>query len=120
MIELRDLSLLQSHIGSREVRAGVDHPLIEPEPIEVVAEVIVAVDVVAGATQRIARRQQAQPDGSPGWSRICAASCLHHCGKIALDLDTSRGVTVAERQARRGEEPEQRGTVLDDDSHVAW
>src|SRR5262249_62184433 len=50
VLHLRDLRFLERGGGRREVGAGVDHLPIEPQPVEVVAEVVVMVDVRTLAT----------------------------------------------------------------------
>ena len=49
MFELGNLCLLQGHIRALKIRAGIDHVLIEPEPIEVIAEIVVMMDVLFGS-----------------------------------------------------------------------
>ena len=47
VVELRALRLLQRGVRRVVVRAGVDHLLVEPQAVEVVAQVVVMLDVAA-------------------------------------------------------------------------
>ena len=49
VIHLRDLRLVERRVGRREVRAGVGHRLAEPQRVELVADVVVVMDVLARA-----------------------------------------------------------------------
>ena len=60
-VELGDLRLLEAGAGPREVGAGVHHPLVEEGGEEVVAEVVVGGDVLAGAAAGVLRDQAPRP-----------------------------------------------------------
>src|SRR4029453_10135425 len=60
VLELGALRLLERDARILEVRARVDEILVEPARVEVVAEVIVVVDVGARAPRRIARAARAE------------------------------------------------------------
>ena len=50
-MHLGNLRLLERAALIREIRAGIHHLLIEPQAVEVVAEIVVAVDVLSGGLQ---------------------------------------------------------------------
>jgi hypothetical protein len=53
MIELGDLRLIERGVRRGVVRARVGHRASEPQLIEIVADVVVMVNVLAGAIQRV-------------------------------------------------------------------
>ncbi len=69
-IHLRDLGRLERRVGRREVRAGVEQLLVEPELVEVVAEVVVVVDVLPGCLDGVRPSDAATtPGASTGRTR---------------------------------------------------
>jgi hypothetical protein len=64
VLHLRQLRLLEARLRGGEVGAGVDHLLVEPQAIEVVADVVVVVDVVASAAAGVGPVPPATPPRS--------------------------------------------------------
>ena len=65
-IELGFLGFVERHVGALEIRARVDELPIEPALIEVVAEVVVVMDVVPGVLQRVRNRERTRQACAPG------------------------------------------------------
>ena len=120
VVHLRLLGLLQRRLAVLVVGAGVDHALVEPEPVEVVAQVVVVVDVLAGAAEGVlAGAGEAAEDRllerRAGLAVHGAIGPVEHVDQIALDLDASCAVAVPEAELRRADDGPQRAPVPDDD-----
>ena len=75
-VELGALRDLQRRVGRLEVGAGVNHALVEPEPVEVVAQVVVDMHVLPGGPGRSGPHASGVlgTDGRRGpgwWPRAC-------------------------------------------------
>ena len=113
-IHLRDLRLLERGVRRREIRAGVDHLAIQPEPVELVAEVVVVMDVLARGAHVV--RALPQPPGPRRRaSRARDRSRFEQRDQIAADLDGAEHVGFAEIEIGIPHPAEQRAAVLEDD-----
>ena len=121
VVHLRLLGLLQGGLGVLVVGAGVDHALVEPQPVEVVAQVVVVADVLAGAARRVLSRprEAAQDRLLERGARLFlhrAIGPVQHVDEVALDLDAARAVAVPEPELRGADDGPQRPAVPDDDA----
>ena len=113
-IELGALRLGERHGRVREVRAGVDEVGIEPQLIEVVAQVVV-VDIAAGVAERIGRGQQRPDAGAP-----CRRRARHPRQRLdhrlggAPDGEAAGGIRLAEPEVRVDGKTEQGPAVPHD------
>ncbi len=60
VIHFGHLGVFQRHVGRGEIRATVEHLAVEPDAIEVVAEVVVMVDIGLGTANGISTQQSPQ------------------------------------------------------------
>ncbi len=115
---LGGLRFFQRNLGRRKVGARVNHLPIEPEAIEVVADVVVMIDVRSRAAQRVG------PRPAPPLGQGCrqAAARLRVFGtvddfeelqEIALDLDAAVAEGVAKIQVDIGQKLPERAAVVD-------
>ena len=116
IVELGLLRLLQPQRGVGEIGAGVHHLAIEPELVEIVADIVMMVDIaprlLLGVAQRtIERRQQLLPDLSPLGSRQRAIDRLEAFDQVTLHLDAFGGVHFAEPEFGVGDELQQCAAV---------
>src|SRR5262245_23838211 len=119
VLHLRDLGLFERRGLGREVRAGVDHFAVEPEPVEIVAQVVVMMGVDARAGRGVpAPAEPAPPGARLGHPPVTGGSTRRDekLEQVTLDVDTAIGVGVAEVQlAVRSDEPEEGAGVGDPD-----
>ncbi len=92
-IELRDLCLLQGRIRRREIRARVDHLVVQPQTIEVVPDVVVMMHVLASGARVV--RSLPQPPRTTR-TRERAVDGFEQFEEIALDIDEARHVGLTE------------------------
>ena len=118
MVELCPLRFVEPFVADLEVCAGVDHGAVEPQGIEVVAEIIVKADRLPVARARVplpvlrlsargvlTRRwestrvadhvRQLTRGGEPGADRIQESRRAH---QVALDVDIAADEGLAETQ----------------------
>ena len=141
VVELLLLRRVEVVVRCAEVRARVDHPPVEEEPVELGVEVVVVVDGLrqplggvappaqtgrpAACADAPVRRQLQRPLPEP---ELLAAPPLpldqqpvrerQHRLEVALDVDVAVQIRLRERQlklARRREHRPQRTRVLEDD-----
>ena len=117
MLHLGDLGLLEGRVGGREIGAGVDHLPVEPEGVEVVAEIVVMVRVGTRAAARVAAPEHPAPPPPEPCQPVAPLGPedgVQHLLQVTVDLDPPVRVGVAEVElGRRPEEPEQRPGVGD-------
>src|SRR6202050_5319144 len=122
VVHLGDLGLIERGSRRRVVRAGIGHGAAEPQRVELVADVVVVVDVVARAVERIAmwamqRAQRApQPrgamlDGLPG-----LVDRLEQLHQVALDREAAVAVGIAETQGRVDDDRQERRAAAKGDA----
>jgi hypothetical protein len=106
VVHLGDLCLLQRRGEVRIVGAGVGHGVAQPQRIEVIAQIVVLVNVVARAGQGVGTWPM-QPTGHfvcNGMGIADAAQAPIDGGdesdEIALDFDPTRAVSIAEAYLR--------------------
>src|SRR5690606_17011212 len=114
VVHLGLLRLLDGHRRVRVVRARVLERLaVEPQPIEVDADIVVVVDV-ALRLGKIRREAAAALDpGRDAASVDVAVGGIEHGQQVAIDLDPPGAVEVAEVQLRIDEHLEKRLPVAD-------
>ena len=107
MIHLGALRRLERHAGLGKIRAGVLHRFaVEPQRVELVAEVVVAADVVARRGNRALAGRGAGPELPPGGAAGSAPGLDRGVGafekdhQVAFDLDAAEAVQVAQMQRR--------------------
>jgi hypothetical protein len=104
VVELRLLRLLEREPRVLEVCARVDEVRVEPALVELVAEVVVVVDIGARARGRVAAPARAeridQVARDAGRVLRRAEHDLDRVREIALDLEPSVRVRLAEAEAR--------------------
>ncbi len=116
---LANLRLIQGCLRGRIVGTGVCHRLTEPQRVEIVADVIVPVDVVARTCESIAAGSaqsvgDSARDGIAGFGTSEDLEERHHeFDQIALDLDLPGAVGVAKSNLRVAQQSEQRSAVGD-------
>ncbi len=113
-----------------EVRAGVDHFGIEPQFVEVGAEIVVAVNVFARAVQGVGLGplQQFRTQAREPGARISAGEGAENCGEyfdqVAFDFYAAFGVGVAEFDFGAEDDSQERLAVADEQRAcgcgVAW
>ena len=112
VIELRALRLLEREARILEVRAGVDEVCVEPARVEIVAEVVVVVDVVARAVLRVAmpaRAERVQQVARRARRALRRAEYgFDRLREIALDLELAVGIGLAEAEARIAQQAPER------------
>ena len=109
VIEFGDLRFGQCRGGRVVVGTGINHAFVEPQPVKVVAQVVVMAHVVPGAIERVDPHCVQQ---RPNLGTVIAAVILVRDGPrdlvgerqhIAVDLDQSVRVTLAKAQGRRSQ-----------------
>ena len=119
VIHLGDLRLVERRRRRRKVRARVRHRRAEPERIELVADVVVMMNVLARAVQRVARptmaplREAARERHRLRGSASADVQLLDHAQDAAVHVDPAGAVQLAELQVRVGAQAQQRATILD-------
>ncbi len=106
VFELRQLRLFERQVGLFVVGAGVLHRrLIEPQPVELVAEVVMVLNVPPGRSftgrfgGRAATRQPARRGRHPLLLALHLGGDLgQEFGEVTVDVDAPRAVQVAEGQ----------------------
>ena len=117
VVHFRDLRLVERRLGRRVVGAGVRHRAAEPQRVELVADVVVVMDVVARAGQRIEVRAAQRGECALPQRRPAAGGAagpvdrLQQLDQIALDQHVAVAVGIAEVQRGIGEHPAQNGTA---------
>jgi hypothetical protein len=121
VVHLRLLRLLDRHGRIREIRARVLQRLaVEPELVEVVAEVVVVVNVALGVVQvgrQLAAAREDPADG--GVFRRVTISLEQHRQQVAAHHDAPGAVEIAEVQVGVDQELPQRFSVHDAHAHDA-
>jgi hypothetical protein len=106
VIELRNLCFVQRRRRRVVVGAGIHHAFVQPQPVEVVAEVVVVMNVVPRPAERIAPRgmqQRPQPGevvtvaAAP---RDCRSDLVGEGQEIPVDVDQTPAVALAEAHGR--------------------
>ncbi len=92
-VELRDLSLLQRLGGAAIERGRIVHPLVEPAFVEVIAEVVMGLDISAAAPRRVGACGVVQAHGQPAERQALPGGLKR--GLVALE-------TVEQRHKIRG------------------
>jgi hypothetical protein len=95
-VHLRGLRVLQRGIGRREIRAGIQHLAIKPQTVEVVAEIVVVMNVLSRGT-RIVRLLPEPPGPTPGGPES-PVDLLEEPEQIAPNLNGAGHVRFAEIQ----------------------
>jgi hypothetical protein len=122
VMHLRLLRLLDRHGRIGEVRARVLQCFaVEPQLVEVVAEVVVVMDVALRVRQ-IGRQLPAtcQHLADRGVLGRVSISLEQQCQQVAANLDSARAVQVAEVQVGIDDELPQRLAVEDSHAHCAF
>ena len=124
VVHLGPLRLLQRGLGRVVVRAGVDHLLVEPQPVEVVAQVVVVLDMPPRSARGVgARLGQSAQGAALGRDRVRAIrrsiTAREHVDEIALDLDAPCAERISESDLRTEDHREKRAAVAKDDASVA-
>jgi len=101
VIQLRNLGIFKIGVRAGEIRAGVHHPFIEPELVEVVADVVVVVDVAARPGEGVAphvveRSQQFFPDLAMAGQRPDPIDRFEKIQQVSLHLYALGRVQLAE------------------------
>ena len=119
VVHLGPLGLLEGGVLVRVVRARVDHLLVEPEPVEIVAEVVVVVDVGLRAGPGIPagpvepRLQTALPGVARDRRVRRAIDGLEGGDEIPVDPDAIRAHRIPEHDVGIDEEPVEGAPVPD-------
>ena len=107
MVHLRNLRFLEGGIRALVVSARVHQALVQPEAIEVVAQIVVMMNVLLGALvgvpagpgQPAKQRSLELSDPNPVDGAVESGQDLD---QITLNADSTRAHTVAESELRRG------------------
>ena len=115
MLKFRQLCLLQAEILTLVVGAGVLHlGVVEPEPVELIAQVVVMVNVFPrlghpGRARVVIAPQRIQPPRPALASPVNAAvEGFHQLGQVAFHGQPAGAVEIAERQVGVGHQRPQR------------
>ena len=117
VVHLGSLRLFEGGVLVRVVGARVDHLLVEPEPVEVVAEVVVVVDVGLGPRAGVPAGpvEPGLETALPGVARDRgvrrAVDGLEKGDEVAVDPDPVRAHRVPERDVGIDEETEEGAPV---------
>ena len=114
-VELGALRLLERDVGMLEIRAGVDHLVVEPRPVEVVAEVVVVVDVPARTGLVVGHRQRRRDALDRRRQQAQSRHRLDDALEAAADVEAAGHVGLAEIQMRVDEQAEDDTRVADDE-----
>jgi len=103
IVKLCGLGFFESRRGRRKVRARINELGIQPEPVEVVPEIIVRVNVVPGAFECVRlpeRNPSRQRSRAPSRASVRIAdrciNCFEKSGQITRNSDPAIGERVAE------------------------
>jgi hypothetical protein len=110
IVELGPLGLLQGQRRGLEVGAGVDQLVVEPQPVEVVAEVVVVLRLAASQALDAGR----DPPRRRGGLRPPLEDGLEASGQASPHLDLAGGVGVAEEAGGIQGEAEERAQAAHD------
>ena len=119
VIHFRDLRLVERRRRRRKVSTGVRHRLAEPQRVELVADVVVVVNVLARARERVARTAMTPlREAAPERDRLRGLRCadvqlLDHAQDAAVHVDFAGAVQLAELQVRIGAQAQERTAVRD-------
>ncbi len=119
VIELGDLRFVERGVRGGVIRARVGHRAAEPERIELVANVVVVMDVFTRTGQRVptqamrAAQNGAERAHSLGLRRRRAIHGLDELDELALDGDASFAVCIAKADVRILDEADQCGAICD-------
>lgn len=118
VIHLGELRLFESGVLVRKVCAGIEHPLIQPEFVEFVANVVMVMDVAARTAQGVSScdRGQQRVDPVLAGQRPDTIDGLETIQQVTLHFDTLGGIQLAEVQFRVRDQPEQRTAVANQDA----
>ena len=118
MVHFGELRLLQRHVRRGKIGAGVLHFLIQPQPVERVACVVMAVNVVARSGEGVDARTTVEQlclnfikEPELGGGRCPAVDGLNRSNQITVDVDAPGAVKVAEMEVRIPEEFKQRTAI---------
>ena len=114
------LSLVERHVGPREIRAGVDQLVVEPLPVEGVTEIVVTVHVVASGPQRIGDDEHPSKPGLPGRRQGQSRQRLDDRFERPADFEAARHIGLAEPEMRVDGQTEKRPPVVDDQVADSW
>ena len=125
VVELRALRLLQGRLRRVVVRTGVDHLLVEPQAVEVVAQIVVVVDVAARAGGGVGTRlrqpaQQAALGGGRTRAIHASITSREHVDEVALDLDAPCAERIPESKLGIQDRRKQCAAITKDDAPVAF
>jgi hypothetical protein len=114
VVHLGDLRVFERRLGGGKVCAGVQHALVEPQAVELVAEVVVGVNVVARSGQRVRARALGAKERVLDQRMDCpAVGGVDDLQQVALDRDAAVRVALAERQLGMDEHAVQGAPVLE-------
>ena len=119
VIHFGDLGLLEAGLGGRVIGAGISHGLAQPQRIELIAEIVMAVDIAARAAQGVAPRLvQPAPDpprqgAGVGAGREAAVDDFQQLHQVTHDFDATIAIGVAESHPGIAHQSHQRGAVGD-------
>ncbi len=113
-IQLGPLRFFQVGVLLREIGAGVDHLRIEPEPVKIIGEIVMIVDIAARTAQAV-RLRQIKP------SRIQLRrpfprdpiQTLEQSNQVAFHHDSAFRIEIAEIHLRIAQQRDQRTAVFD-------
>jgi len=107
VVELGPLGRIDVFPAGLEIGARIDHLLVEPEPVEVVADVVVVADVGAVGLRLVSRRRQFGPHRDRGTGELDqAGGDPNRLRNVAVDVDAALDVRLG--QCAEGGLPEQR------------
>src|SRR4030095_11916671 len=112
-IELRMLRCLERHLRMFEVGARVHEILVQPLLVELVAEIVVMMDVAPGAVRRVGTLEHPAHTLAPCWgAERDACQRLHNRTEVPSNFEPAGGVRVGETEVGIGHESHQRGTAI--------
>jgi hypothetical protein len=117
MFQLGLLRLLERGRRGGEVRAGIDHTGVQPEPVELVSDVVMMVNVLAGPAEADRAETAGQPslEGISHRARLGRREVdrLQKGHQVALDVDGALRVALPKLKVGMSKQPQQCRACLD-------
>ncbi len=113
-IHFRHLRLFEGHVGMVEVGAGVQHLVVEPACIEIVAEVIVMMNVATRLLEAVCALDVHADELAPRWQKTQSGNGLEHRLQLTSYSERAGHIRFAEVQMRVEQNPPERPWVIDD------